>query len=123
MSKTITKEAYTQGVAHNALSQGTIIKGDIYAEGDFRVDGRVEGSIECASKIVVGPNGDVSGTITCENLEIMGMVDGTLQIKGNVSLKQTGQYTGEMLTNTLEIEPGAIFNGSCKMNRERSAKK
>jgi cytoskeletal protein CcmA (bactofilin family) len=113
MSKS--KEAYAQGIAHNALSQGTVIKGNVYADGDFRIDGRIEGNIECASKIVIGPTGEVAGTVACENLEIMGTVNGNIRIRDNVSLKRSSNYTGEMLTKTLDIEPGAIFNGSCRM--------
>jgi cytoskeletal protein CcmA (bactofilin family) len=115
MSKT--RETYSQGIAHNAISQGTIVKGNIFADGDFRIDGCVEGDIESAGKVVVGPSGEVTGNVLCENLEIMGTVNGNIRIKENASLKRTSIYTGDMITQTLDIEPGAVFNGSCKMEK------
>ncbi|MDR2627891.1 MAG: polymer-forming cytoskeletal protein, partial [Dysgonamonadaceae bacterium] len=94
MSKT--KETYSQGIAHNAISQGTTVKGNIYSDGDFRVDGRVEGNIESDGKVVVGPTGEMSGTILCQSLEIMGTVTGNIHTKDNVSLKRSSVYTGDM---------------------------
>ena len=40
------KETVSSGVAHNALATGTIIKGNINAEEDLRIDGKVEGLVE-----------------------------------------------------------------------------
>ena len=42
------KEEHGTGGLHNALAAGTIIKGNIITETDFRLDGTVEG-MECAA--------------------------------------------------------------------------
>ena len=47
------KEEHSSGGLHNALAAGTIIKGNIITETDFRLDGTVEGDIRCKGKIVV----------------------------------------------------------------------
>ncbi|MDR1120977.1 MAG: polymer-forming cytoskeletal protein [Dysgonamonadaceae bacterium] len=116
-----TKEINSQGIAHNALSKGSSIKGEINADGDFRIDGRIEGSVNGLGKIVVGPQAEIIGTITCDNLEIMGRVKGNIRVKSNVSLRHSCIYVGDMVTQTLEIEPGAIFNGSCRMMKEEKS--
>lgn len=111
------KENASQGIAHNALIQGTLIKGDVFAEGDFRIDGVIEGNIDCKGKVVVGAKGETRGKILCENAELHGKVDGTVEALNNVSLKQTSVFHGEMITKSLDIEPGATFNGTCKMTK------
>ena len=105
----------SSGIAHNALAPGTLIKGSIHAEEDLRIDGKIEGLIECAGKVVVGPQGEIQGDIHCANVDIIGRVTGNLVIKEILSIKSSGDFTGDVITNSLEIEAGAVFNGTCKM--------
>ena len=35
------KETVSSGIAHNALATGTYVKGNIKAEEDFRIDGKL----------------------------------------------------------------------------------
>jgi len=108
-------EEVNVGISHNTLSTGTIIKGEIVSEGDFRIDGSVEGSINCKGKIIIGTKGSFKGNIKGGNIDIMGYVQGNLLAKNSLSLKSTAKLEGEVQTKTLIIEEGAIFNGSCKM--------
>ncbi len=109
------KEVMMSGTEHNTLAFGTKVVGDIQAENDFRLDGSVEGTIVCKGKIVVGPKGVMSGTMTCANAEVNGVVKGKMIISDTLSLKSTAKVEGEITTKTLSIEPHAIFTGTCDM--------
>ena len=109
------KDTVSSGVAHNALATGTIIKGNINAEEDLRIDGKVEGLVECAGKVVIGPQAEIVGDIHCTYADIMGKVDGSVVVKEVLSLKASALLTGEVTVGSIEIEPGAAFNGVCKM--------
>ena len=109
------KEVVSSGIAYNALAPCTLIKGSLHAEEDLRIDGKVEGLIECVGKVVVGPQGDIQGDIHCTNLDIIGRVCGNLVIREILSIKASGSFSGDLITGRLEIEPGAVFNGTCKM--------
>ncbi|MDR0865562.1 MAG: polymer-forming cytoskeletal protein [Candidatus Symbiothrix sp.] len=109
------KDSGSSGIAHNALAPGTMVKGNIQAEEDLRIDGRVEGLIECAGKVVVGPQAEIIGDIHCTNADLLGTVKGNVVIKETLSMKTSGSFTGDVIAGSLEIEPGAIFNGTCKM--------
>ena len=112
------KEENAASGLHNTLATGTMIKGNIITETDFRLDGKVEGDIQCKGKIVIGPKGAVTGNIISENAEILGEVNGSIKVNGRLALKATAVISGDILTQSLEIEPNAKFNGSCKMNPE-----
>jgi len=99
----------------NQLKNGTIITGDLTSESDARIDGIVNGNINIKGKIIIGTTGKVTGDITCSFCDIEGNVKGKLTVKKSLTLKSTANYTGEIGTNKLIIEPGAVFNGSCKM--------
>jgi cytoskeletal protein CcmA (bactofilin family) len=103
------------GTAHNALAPGTTVKGNIHAEEDLRIDGKIEGLIECAGRVVVGPQAEITGDIHSTNVDIMGKVMGNLVIKDTLSMKTSSNFAGDALVGRLEVEPGAVFNGTCKM--------
>lgn len=99
----------------NIITNGTVIKGDITATGDFRLDGTLEGNIQLNGKLVVGDTGVVNGNILCMNANIIGTVNGNLSVKELLSLHTTARVKGDILINKLSIEPGAVFTGKCCM--------
>jgi cytoskeletal protein CcmA (bactofilin family) len=105
------------GTAHNVITSGTYIKGDIKAEEDLRIDGKIEGTVECSGKIIVGSEAEVIGDIYCVNADLMGKIRGNIEVQGTVSLKAQVNFTGEIITKYLVIESGAVFNGVCKMQQ------
>jgi cytoskeletal protein CcmA (bactofilin family) len=113
--KSWNKETVSSGIAHNALAAGTYVRGNIKAEEDFRLDGRLEGNIECTGKVVVGPQAEIIGNIQCQNTDLMGTIAGNITIYETASLKSSVRFTGEIEARYIDIEAGAIFNGTCKM--------
>ena len=108
--------------AINTISQGTEIKGNIKASGDFRMDGTLEGDIVLEGKLVVGENGNVRGNIICQSANITGTVCGNVTVKELLNLTSTAVVKGDIVINKLSIEPGAQFVGTCKMYQEASAR-
>ncbi|MDR1980059.1 MAG: polymer-forming cytoskeletal protein [Tannerellaceae bacterium] len=109
------KEEASSSALHNIIGVGTTIKGDIITDGDFRLNGRVEGNINCAAKIVIGPKGQINGDIVSVNAEIFGTVVGSIRTSGALVLKASAIVTGDIYAQTLEIEPNAKFSGVCNM--------
>lgn len=99
----------------NIITVGTLIKGDITASGDFRLDGTLEGNIQLNGKLVVGDSGVVTGNVMCQNANIIGTVNGNLSVKELLSLHTSARVRGDILINKLSIEPGAVFTGKCRM--------
>lgn len=113
--KSWNKENVSLGIAHNALSIGTCVTGNIRAEEDFRIDGKLEGDIECTGKVVVGPQAEITGNIQCQNTDLMGTITGNITIYETASLKSSVRFSGEIVAKYIDIEAGAVFNGTCKM--------
>jgi cytoskeletal protein CcmA (bactofilin family) len=103
------------GVLHNALAYGTTVKGDVTTDGDFRLDGRIEGTISCGGKIVIGPTAQVEGDIISVNAEILGAVVGSITTSEVLVLKPTAVIKGVITTQALVVEPSAKFSGTCNM--------
>jgi len=99
----------------NLLGTGTVVKGEIKLNGDFRIDGTFMGSIHCKGKIVVGPTGVIEGEINCQNADLSGEIKATVKVAELLTLKESAKFTGDITTNKLAIEPGARFSGNCIM--------
>ncbi|MGE5425378.1 MAG: bactofilin family protein [Syntrophothermus sp.] len=100
----------------NLLGSGTIIKGDITLNGDFRIDGTFIGSVNCKGKVVVGPSGQINGDIVCQNADFSGLVEATVKVTELLTLKESARFAGDIVTGKLAIEPGAAFSGNCTMD-------
>lgn len=100
----------------NNIVAGTMIKGDITADGDFRIDGVLVGSINCKGKIVIGQTGSIEGNIVCQNADISGKIKAQVQVEQLLILKSTAELHGDVTTDKISIEPGAKFSGSCDMD-------
>lgn len=113
-------EKQQSGLMFNALTAGSKIVGNITADSDFRVDGLIEGDLQCTGKVVIGEGGRIKGTIACQHAEILGLLEGKITCHQQLSLRSSGKIQGDVLTKTLIVEPGAIFNGTCSMGAPKA---
>lgn len=114
----MTKEVInSSGLVYNSLTSGSIITGNITSESDFRIDGEVQGDIDCKRKVVIGHTGVLKGNITCESAEIIGHVVGNIVVNDTITLRSSAVFKGDIQTQTLVVEPNAVFNGNCSMKK------
>ena len=99
----------------NRIVEGTIIKGDIISQADFRLDGELIGNFHSKGKIVIGPAGSVTGDIICKNADIEGKFNGKIQVFEVLNIKSKAVIYGEVTVGKLSVEPGADFSASCRM--------
>ena len=112
MSKPIINEVK----ALNTFAQDTKIIGNIESDGDIRMDGALEGKLNCKGRVVIGPEAHIKGTIFARNAEILGNVEGEITVIDLLTLKATAVITGDLIMGKFSVEPGASFTGNCKMN-------
>ncbi|SHI66235.1 protein CcmA, bactofilin family [Mesonia phycicola] len=102
----------------NRIAQGTTITGNIEGKGSFRIEGKLEGTLVTAGKIVVGKTGYIDGEVECENADFEGKFTGKLVVKDTLSLKSSAHIEGDVIIGKLEVDPGATFNATCSMKGE-----
>lgn len=116
------KKPITVEPDRNVMGKATEIKGDIVSNGDFRIDGKVEGNITTSGKLILGREGNITGTVNCANADFEGKFSGKLYCTGTLSLKSSAEIEGEVYLEKLSIEPGAVFNAVCSMKGVKSLK-
>ncbi len=104
----------------NKIAQGTVFKGDIDSKGSFRIEGSVIGNIITEGKVVVGETGFVEGTVVCDSADFEGKFSGQMSIGTILTLRSSAHIEGEVQTEKLSVESGAVFNATCKMKGVKS---
>ena len=103
---------------YSRIENTTSLKGEIISSGDFRVDGILEGSIKIKGKIVVGKEGLIDGSVSCESADIEGKLKGKINVSGSFNLRSTAIVEGEVAMGKLIVESGASLNAKCRMKKE-----
>lgn len=116
----MSKPVITETPSVNIIGNGTDIVGDLKSNGDIRIDGSIKGTIQASGKVVVGSSGKVDGKINCQNADVSGEVKAQIVVAELLSLKASAVVSGDILTNKLAIEPGAVFTGACKMGNNQT---
>lgn len=109
------KQMVENSSSQNIIAQGTKIVGDFNSEGDFRIDGTIEGNIKTTGKVVVGKAGFIKGTLQGTDAYFEGGFSGKLALSGTLTLKASANIDGEVVAGKLSVEPGANFNVTCIM--------
>jgi cytoskeletal protein CcmA (bactofilin family) len=113
---TVAKTAASESSnALNSLVKGTTVEGTISSENDIRVDGTIKGHLNCKAKVIIGPSGFIDGEVRCQSAMIEGKFFGKLRVAELLSIKETAEVVGDVTTDKLLVQPGAIFNVTCNM--------
>lgn len=109
------------------IGEGSVFEGNIRSDAGIRIEGQITGDIDCEGDVTVGEKGVVHSNIHARNVIIAGTVHGNVHTKNKLSITSKGKLYGNMVTATLSIEEGSIFEGTSKMsstaNNEAAATK
>ena len=103
--------AESHGALQNLIGKGTVIEGNVHAEGDLMVEGVVKGDVTTKTKLVCGPSALIEGNILAQHAEIAGRVHGTVKALGLLVINSSGTILGDVITKDLNVESGSTFNG------------
>jgi cytoskeletal protein CcmA (bactofilin family) len=103
----------------SVLGPTLYFKGDLSAEEDLLIQGRVEGSITHTQRLTVGPQGTVKANIRAQLIIVEGTVDGDLQADKSVFVKEGAKVVGNIFAPTVSILEGASFSGRIDMDGKK----
>jgi cytoskeletal protein CcmA (bactofilin family) len=101
----------------SVLGPTLVFKGELSADEDLLLKGRVEGSIRHTASLRIGKEGSVKGDIEAKYITVEGEVEGDLQASASVNVKASAQIMGNIYAPTVGLIEGAHFRGSIDMNQ------
>jgi cytoskeletal protein CcmA (bactofilin family) len=105
----------TSDQIENVLGRSVRVQGDLKAEGAFRIDGTIVGSVESAAAVIVGESGCVQGNVKGRDVVVAGRVEGNVAATGHLDIVASGRIMGDIDAQSVRIETGGVFRGTSRM--------
>jgi cytoskeletal protein CcmA (bactofilin family) len=112
--------------SNSPLEQATIgrsvtIKGEVSGAEALYIDGRIEGSISVPEhRVTIGRHGTIQANITAREVVVMGKVTGNIECSDRLDIRGEGTVTGDVLTQRISVEDGAVMKGSIQVRAAES---
>jgi cytoskeletal protein CcmA (bactofilin family) len=104
--------------ALSIIAAGTEIEGNMYCDGDLRIEGHVHGTVVCKSRLIVGPSGRIDGDVDAYQIVVAGNIAGDVTARDGIQLLETGVIRGDVVTEHMAMLSGALLNGKLTMGIE-----
>jgi cytoskeletal protein CcmA (bactofilin family) len=87
------------------------------------LDGEHEGNITTGGTLIINEKGSVQGKVSAAEIICKGKMVGDVTAGQQLALHSTGTLMGDVVAPAVQIAPGAMFKGKCKLgNAELKAK-
>jgi len=97
------------------IEQGCEFEGKLCFQGTVRISGTLRGKVYTPDTLIIGEGARVHADIEAGTVIINGEVVGTVRAKRRVEIHTPAVFRGDILTPSLQVDEGVIFEGSSKM--------
>ena len=96
-------------------------EGRFIFKGSVKIDGLFEGEVHSESgTLIVGETASIKGKIQVANIINKGKIEGNIHAE-KIENFVPGSILGNIVTNSFFIQAGAVFDGECRMVKEKIA--
>lgn len=93
------------------FDQSSAFSGSLKLQKNVHIDGSIDGELECAATVTIGPGGKVTASIKAESVVIDGEVHGDIEARTEITLRKSARVYGDLRTEGIVIERGAKVEG------------
>jgi len=101
----------------STIGRTLVFKGDLTAEEDLLIQGRVEGKIRHgAANLTIGPFADVRADIVARHVLVQGKIVGNVHASESVIVEPSANVRGDIHAPRIGLREGAKFKGRIDMD-------
>ncbi len=100
------------------INEGCKITGLLSGNGDFMINGEIDGDCDLEGTVTLAKNGLWRGTMKAGNVIVAGRVEGDIVASGRVEITDTAKITGTVSGEAIAVAEGAIVEGVMKTTSE-----
>jgi cytoskeletal protein CcmA (bactofilin family) len=115
MGRDRSTQASGQDSVISIIGPGMRVIGDCETEGSIRIEGEVRGAVRAGKAVVIGRDGLVQGDVHTQDAVVSGTVLGSVIAVSRLELQATSRIDGDIQARRLQLEEGAVLNGSVQM--------
>ena len=103
------------GQINGLIDRGCSFEGKLTFDGTVQVNGDFRGEVLSGGTLIVGPEAKLAAQIQIDTIIVEGNVEGTVEAKQRVELRNGANLVGDIVTPSLVVEDGAVFQGRSQM--------
>ncbi len=101
------------------IGQSVQIKGELSAQEDLIIDGKIDGKILVHNHhLTIGPNGHITAEVHAKSVQINGAVTGNITADDKVEISPSGSVLGDITAPRVALADGSNFKGHIDMERK-----
>ena len=104
----------SKGSAKVVIGNGVKLKGEIIDADEIQIDGKADVTMN-TDNLVLGPTGDVKGTITSNNIDVWGKLEGKINVIETLTVQELGTVSGSIKYQNMNIKLGGRIRGKIKV--------
>jgi cytoskeletal protein CcmA (bactofilin family) len=97
------------------IAKGVRLEGEFKSQGDVQIEGEVQGKVEAAGTLTMGPEAVITADITADEAVISGVLNGNLAVAQQIILHSSARVTGDITAERISVEAGAVIDGRVKI--------
>jgi cytoskeletal protein CcmA (bactofilin family) len=101
--------------AANTIAEGTKVQGSVEAEGDFQLNGVLDGTMTTKGRVVIGERGSLLGNLRATSVLVLGHLEGDVECTDRLEIGPNGKILGDVTMKSFAVQNGGIFRGSSRM--------
>lgn len=94
----------------SVIGADILVTGNIEAEVDLHIEGRVLGDVRCAT-LILGERSSVTGSVYAERVRVAGSVEGSIETV-DLAIETSARVKGDVTYSRLRIANGGIIQGN-----------
>ena len=96
------------------IAKGVRLEGEFKSQGDVLIEGEVQGTITTDGLLTLGSEAALKAGVTAADAIVAGKLEGNINIKRRLDVKSTARITGDIVCETISVEPGAQLQGNIR---------
>ena len=100
------------------VGEGVTFSGKVIEADSIVLQGSADGDINARS-VEISASGSLTGTVSCEILDIAGVFSGKASVVDGLSIRKTGRIDGEIRYGSLAVEKGGVVLGTLDQGAEK----
>ncbi len=98
------------------IDRHSAFEGTLTSSRDLRIEGEMRGTVRCQGLLYVAEGSDVDATVEAANVTVAGQLQGNITCRGKLQILPSGRVTAKVITESLVINEGAVYEGELQMD-------
>jgi cytoskeletal protein CcmA (bactofilin family) len=107
---------------NSIIGEDTQFKGEIISRGSIRIGGEFEGKVQVQGDVLLGEGSRVTGSVVGSKVIVSGDVNGNISAAHGLEITKTGKVYGDVISDKLIVDEGAVYKGKVTLESSSSKK-